>query len=104
MERQRRTKGLDLCSNCDEPRDRPGRYCKACHAAYMREWRKSHPLTPEQHRDNARSYDNVYLRRGLIQRQGGEVCGARAEMHHDDYDQPLAVRWLCRRHHLAHHA
>jgi hypothetical protein len=71
----------------------------------MREWRKTHPLTPEQKiRDSARSYANVYLHRGLILRQPCEVCGARAEMHHDDYAKPLEVRWLCREHHLAHHA
>lgn len=34
-----------------------------------------------------------------------EVCGAaRVVAHHDDYSKPLAVRWLCRPHHLRHHA
>lgn len=71
----------------------------------MREWRKDHPLTVEQkRRDNARSYAGVYLRRGRIERQGCEVCGEDAEMHHDDYDKPLEVRWLCRLHHMSHHA
>lgn len=33
-----------------------------------------------------------------------EVCGAvKVEAHHDDYNKPLEVRWLCRTHHLAHH-
>ena len=70
----------------------------------MREWRKTHPLTAEQKaRGIARAYANVYLRRGKIERQGCEVCGGSAEMHHDDYSKPLEVRWLCRVHHLAHH-
>ena len=54
-------------------------------------------------RANARSYANVYLKRGKLVRQPCEVCGADAEMHHDDYSKPLDVRWLCREHHLDHH-
>ena len=33
-----------LCSRCGKPRDKAGqRYCKSCHAAYMRTWRKNCP-------------------------------------------------------------
>ena len=40
------------------------------------------------------------VRSGRIERQPCEVCSAaRAEAHHPDYQQPLAVRWLCRRCH-----
>ena len=75
------------------------------HAAYMRMWRKIHPLTAEQHRrDNCRSYAGVYLRRGKLERGVCEVCGDDAsEMHHADYDEPLLVTWLCRPCHLALH-
>jgi len=71
----------------------------------MREWRKSHPLTPEQrHKSNARAYANVYERRGTLVKAPCEVCGSdKTEKHHDDYDKPLEVRWLCRQHHLEHH-
>ena len=71
----------------------------------MREWRKTHPLTPEQkRRSNARSYANVYERRGILVKEPCEVCGSHeTEKHHDDYDKPLEVRWLCRQHHLEHH-
>lgn len=73
------------------------------HASYMREYRKSHPLTPEQRRrDICRSYLNVYLRRGKIQRGPCAVCGEESvEAHHEDYSKPLEVVWLCRRHHVA---
>lgn len=45
------------------------------------------------------------LRRGRLTRQPCEVCGAEAvDAHHPSYAKPLAVRWLCRRHHKAEHA
>ena len=41
---------------------------------------------------------------GALQRQGCEVCGNPVvDAHHARYDQPLAVRWLCRRHHVRLH-
>jgi hypothetical protein len=44
------------------------------------------------------------LRRGLVERQPCEVCGAEpTDGHHDDYDAPLRVKWLCRKHHRALH-
>lgn len=51
------------------------------------------------------------IRRNLIERGPCEVCGAFHGIegavihgHHDDYDRPMAVRWLCRLHHRQHHA
>lgn len=80
------------------------RYCLLCKAAYMRQWRKTHRLAGEaKRRDTARHIAGVYLRRGKLTRGPCEVCGELAEMHHDDYSKPLAVRWLCREHHLQHH-
>lgn len=71
----------------------------------MREWRKTHRLTGEARRKmNARSYANVYLRRGKIERKPCSECKSpKAQMHHEDYSKPLDVEWLCRRCHLAHH-
>lgn len=76
----------------------------------MRAWRRTHPLTPEQRRrDNCRSYANVYLRRGKIQRGPCVDCGVEpdefgdVEMHHADYSKPLEITWLCRDCHLDRH-
>jgi hypothetical protein len=66
-----------------------------------------------QHRWNSRSRDKleahaivrVALRKGSLRRGRCEVCGSyRVDAHHDDYTQPLVVRWLCRRHHQRLHA
>lgn len=96
-----------LCK-CGQPNDRlPQRYCKACHAAYMRANRPRHSeLTEEQRKkSNARSYANEYARRGLIEKLPCCVCGdPKSEAHHEDYDKPLEVVWYCREHHLEHHA
>lgn len=49
----------------------------------------------------ARSYANVYQRRGKLKPQPCEVCGAteQIEKHHPDHRFPLHVWWLCRTHH-----
>jgi len=98
---------LKPCAACGTNFARPTHpYCNKCHAAYMREWRKTHPLTPEQRvKSNARSYAGSYKRRGKIIPQPCSVhgCNSPAQMHHDDYSRPLDVEWMCRPHHLAHH-
>ncbi|WP_299846442.1 hypothetical protein [uncultured Paracoccus sp.] len=44
------------------------------------------------------------LNNGELVRQACEVCGhPRTDAHHDDYDAPLRVRWLCRQHHARLH-
>lgn len=92
---------MALCSVC---RVRQGysnqRHCLQCHADYMREWRKTHPLTADQRfKDSARSQVSVYVKRGKMARPS--VCDAckqagRIEAHHEDYAKPLEVIWLCR--------
>lgn len=95
-----------VCSSCraEHSRDRQ-RYCVDCHNAYMRGWRKDHPLTAEQRiKDRARSIASVYKRRGLIEQKPCCKCGSEdSQMHHPDYGRPLLVEWYCRDCHLAHH-
>ena len=44
------------------------------------------------------------IARGDLIRGPCEKCGAsKVDAHHDDYALPLAVRWLCRAHHLEVH-
>lgn len=69
-------------------------------------WREANPIA-----DWAHSAFKAAVRRGLIQRQPCEICGAvhgRAGAvihgHHDDYQRPMDVRWLCHLHHRQVHA
>ena len=94
------------CSRCGEPRDRDGqRYCRQCHAAYMREHRPRYrDLSPDEKlRANCRSYTHMLIQRGLLLRHPCEVCGAKAQAHHADYRKPREVAWLCPEHHKALH-
>lgn len=69
---------------------RQGRYVRASRARH-----------PERYRSRAKI--NNALRDGRLTRQPCEVCGKRAQAHHEDYSRPLDVRWLCKKHHDAVH-
>jgi hypothetical protein len=71
-------------------------------AEYARERRKD----PDERRKNfARMKVRRALESGKIERLPCQVCGARfTDAHHEDYSDPLRVVWLCRKHHLEHHA
>lgn len=45
------------------------------------------------------------LREGAITKQPCEICGeTNVDAHHDDYNKPLDIRWLCRAHHMEWHS
>jgi len=90
---------------------------------YHREYAKTYNCKPEvRERKRQRSllrrrYPNEQVKmaarravraeivRGNLRRQPCEVCGEhRVDAHHDDYGQPLSVRWLCRIHHRQVHS
>lgn len=44
------------------------------------------------------------VEKGLITKWPCEVCGdEKAEAHHEDYNKPLDVKWLCKKHHMVLH-
>lgn len=61
-------------------------------------WRDRNPKKRYAHEQVAYA-----LRIGKLIKQGCEICGEDAVGHHDDYDKPLEVRWLCPQHHIAWH-
>lgn len=95
------------CSKCGEylELNRLGlySYCNPCHAEYQRIHRSPYKsLSDEQKKkSNCRAYANVYVRRGNLIPKPCEKCGkADAEKHHEDYNKPLEVKWLCRECHV----
>ena len=105
-------------------------YCKDC----MRELKKaSRRANPEQYAAKLKRFRDKYpgihrakairqietkpkavyavavtrneVKRGRLKRQPCQTCGRPyAHAHHDDYDRPLVVRWLCPAHHAEWHA
>lgn len=94
-----------LCSKCkvNEPVKNQA-YCLSCRAEYSRSYRKTHKMSEEQRKkDICRSYLNVYVKRGKIKKLPCEICSStlKIEAHHESYNYPLLVIWLCRICHIA---
>lgn len=76
-------------------------HCKACEIGAILDRTR---IEPGKTKQRARLLVNQAIARGSLTRQPCEVCGAeKVDAHHEDYAQPLAVRWLCRQHHLQIH-
>jgi hypothetical protein len=59
---------------------------------------------PEKQRNLARQLVNKAIQRGELVRQPCEICGDTDSVaHHDDYSSPLAITWLCVKHHIQRH-
>lgn len=79
----------------------------------MREWRAARAAAEaERYRNDpehaakvrARKQVGMRKRRGTLAPKPCERCGnPKAQTHHDDYAEPLQVRWLCARCHGAEH-
>lgn len=64
------------------------------------DWRRANPKKYAAHIAVQRA-----LNQGKIAKQPCEICAdPKVDAHHDDYSQPLRVRWLCRSHHNRLHA
>lgn len=64
-------------------------------------WRRANLAKYEAHLAVGRA-----LKSGELVKGGCEICRTtegRIDAHHDRYDRPLEVRWLCRAHHVRLH-
>ena len=68
--------------------------------SYVKEYRKKFPKKYAAH-----LLVNNRLRDGKLEKKCCEICGSEKSVaHHDDYDKPLEVRWLCPIHHKQWHS
>jgi hypothetical protein len=56
-------------------------------------------LAERKRKNKARAKAQYALKTGKLIEKPCEVCGEKAEMHHEDYDKPLEVIWVCNKHH-----
>lgn len=65
----------------------------------IRQYRKSHPEKYFAHREVRKA-----VKCGFLKPAPCMFCGEeKTESHHEDYRFPLAVVWLCKRHHMERH-
>lgn len=85
---------MRTCPECGS-KFKAKRGTRRCHPCAFARWEAQLQIGAQVHRA---------IRVGTLVRKPCEVCGAaKTDAHHDDYSKPLAVRWLCRRHHQQHH-
>lgn len=118
---------MKTCKLCKVEKDLSSFYpfrakCKKCYAELVSEYRSANidkfreynaRYRREQlanneeyrHKDQARKKLWWATKSGKVEKLPCEVCGDRAEAHHHEgYDKPLNVKWLCKTHHMeAHH-
>lgn len=95
---QHRASNLEKCQEYDRDRYHTDSVRRAASNASSK---RSRIRNPEKYK--ARTAVGNAIRDGRLIRQGCEVCGAFAEAHHEDYQEPLKVKWLCKIHHEATH-
>jgi hypothetical protein len=109
--RKARINGIKVCGRptCENTENLLSNgWCHKCAAAYQSERKKyySPPEKTEEQkiRHRVRALTRMYIRYGRLIRQPCEVCGEiKVDAHHDDYNKPLDIRWLCKIHHREHH-
>lgn len=113
---QRRRLGKYRCKPCDSRvsvesairnRERKRRNNSAYHARHSDQraestaaYRRRNPLAAKAHQAV-----QTAVRNGTLVRESCATCGSsRTHAHHDDYERPLDVLWLCHTHHMERHA
>ncbi len=86
------------CPDCRTNPRAGQRTCLKCHAAYMLKWYYKNGVNPTQRKHNiARSYAKSYVKRGKVLKSPCTICGnPDSQIHHENYEAPLQIIWLCK--------
>ena len=97
--RKNRAENVEYYREYDRKRYREDPSFKQRIAETTRRWNKSNPLGYKAHYLLGNAIRDGRLKKGVC-----EICGDKnVHGHHDDYNKPLDVRWLCPAHHRQHH-
>ena len=92
---ERRQYRSNKCRDCERARN-------VEYYATNKEYRARKRKRAKANNAHAKVFDAI--KKGKLTRKPCEVCGAeQTDAHHDDYANPLEVRWLCRVHHRQWH-
>lgn len=70
--------------------------------ALMKKYRND-PMLRIKH--EARWRTKKAIKKGILKKGLCEICQSKnTQAHHDNYNEPLKIRWLCKKHHLQIHA
>lgn len=93
-----RANNLEKIREYDRQRSKQGSRIQS-QIEYTRLWRAEDRRRSKAHSAVARA-----IKSGMLERQPCEQCNSKKTVgHHDDYDKPLQVRWLCQPCHVKHH-
>lgn len=117
-----KAKELDKFPNHRSRKDGKHPYCKECRRQQARIYRKTDrykAVATEYNKQGGKDaverwrQKNKHKRRAhsaVYQHLSPQICAfldhecnGTIEAHHDDYDKPLNVVWMCRRHHAMYH-
>lgn len=95
------------CSNCGREKEESNlneSYCRTC-KAYRKKQIRPFRTEEQKFKDAVRKATMHQVKKGLLIKMPCEVCNTEEDVqaHHDDYNKPFDVRWLCRTHHREHH-
>lgn len=91
------------CKDCDSEYSKRRNHYKTHKAEYLRLYAQQYQNDPRNRiKIKARLLTKQAIKQGLIKpKDFCEECGSNEniEIHHPNYNEPLKIQWLCKRHH-----
>lgn len=76
----------------------------AAHRKAQRRYQAIHKVEISKKYGQASDYVRKAIKQGSLRKKFCEICGEqKVEAHHCDYNKPLDVMWLCKKHHAEWH-